>query len=100
VTERPITDAPEPGTMTAIDVDGVRVAVANVDGVLHAFPDLCPHRQCSLSEGTIVGAVVTCPCHESQFDVTTGDRLRGPAVRAIPVFTVRHEDGGTTVVLP
>jgi nitrite reductase/ring-hydroxylating ferredoxin subunit len=68
-----------PGTIAAFDVDGARVAVANVDGSLHAISDTCTHRQCSLAEGTLEGRVVTCPCHGSQFDVTSGAVLRGPA---------------------
>jgi nitrite reductase/ring-hydroxylating ferredoxin subunit len=82
---------PEAGMLAALEVDGERIALANVDGVLYAFGDLCPHRQCSLADGALVDAIVTCPCHGSQFDVRTGERLRGPAVRAIPVFAVRHE---------
>ena len=89
----------EPGTMTAFEVNGEHVAIANVGGTVYAFGDLCPHRQCSLADGTLMGAVVTCPCHGSQFDVTTGERLRGPAVRAIPVFAVRDYDGELHVVL-
>ena len=88
----------EPGTMAAFDVSGERVAIANVDGTVYAFGDLCPHRQCSLADGRLVGTVVTCPCHGSQFDVRTGERLRGPAVRAIPVFAVRDDDGELQVV--
>ena len=79
--------------MSAFELDGERIAVANVAGTFYAFADLCPHRQCSLAEGTLDDGVVTCPCHGSQFDVRTGDRLRGPAVRAIPVFAVRHTSG-------
>jgi nitrite reductase/ring-hydroxylating ferredoxin subunit len=89
----------EPGTMAAFEVGGEHVALANVDGTVYAFGDPCPHRQCSLAEGTLVGAVVTCPCHGSQFDVRTGERLRGPAVRAIQVFTLRDDDGELHVVV-
>ena len=93
MTKRPITLVPEVGAMSAFEVDADHIAVANVDGALYAFGDLCPHRQCSLADGTLAGTIVTCPCHGSQFDVRTGERLRGPAVRAIPVFAIRHEDG-------
>ena len=89
----------EPGTMAAFEAGGVHVAVANIDSTLYAFGGTCPHRQCSLAEGTLVGAVVTCPCHGSQFDVTTGERLRGPAVRGIPVFAVRDDADELHVVL-
>ena len=38
-----------------------------------------PIRGCSLATGDLDGATVTCPCHGSQFDVTSGAVLRGPA---------------------
>jgi nitrite reductase/ring-hydroxylating ferredoxin subunit len=85
---------PEPGGVAAFEVRGERIAVANVGGALHAFDDLCPHRQCSLADGELEGPVITCPCHGSRFDVTTGQRLRGPAARAVKVYTVRLESGG------
>lgn len=83
---------PEQGTLAAFEVSGERIAVANIEGTLYALGDLCPHRQCSLAQGNLEGTVVTCPCHGSQFDVTTGERLRGPAVRGVRTFSVRVED--------
>ena len=38
------------GGITAIDVRGMRVAVANVAGTYYAFDDACTHEQCSLAE--------------------------------------------------
>jgi len=67
------------GEMRAFDVEGTRVAVANVAGTFHAFDDTCTHRQCSLAEGDLEESTVTCPCHGSQFDVTDGAVLEGPA---------------------
>jgi 3-phenylpropionate/trans-cinnamate dioxygenase ferredoxin subunit len=83
--------------VTAFEIGGVRVVLASVEGTLYAFDDLCPHRQCSLAEGHLEGTVVTCPCHGSQFDVTTGERLRGPAVRGVRTFAVRVENGDLQV---
>ncbi len=85
--------AVEPGELAAFEAGLERIAIANVEGKLYAFDDPCPHRQCSLAEGRLEGAVVTCPCHGSQFDVTTGERLRGPAVRGVRAFAVRIETG-------
>lgn len=81
------------GSVAAFEVAGERIAVANVEGTHYAFDDLCPHRQCSLAEGHLKGTVVTCPCHGSQFAVTTGERLRGPAVRGVGTYTVRVDNG-------
>jgi nitrite reductase/ring-hydroxylating ferredoxin subunit len=89
--------APELGDAVVFDVQGQRIAVANVEGVLHAFDDECPHRQCSLASGVLEGTVIACPCHGSRFDVTTGERLRGPAVRGIQVYPARLKDGALQV---
>jgi nitrite reductase/ring-hydroxylating ferredoxin subunit len=79
------------GEMRAFDIAGVKVSVASVDGQLHAFDDTCTHRACSLAKGKLDGTTVTCPCHGSQFDVTTGEVLRGPADRGVRSRLVQTE---------
>jgi 3-phenylpropionate/trans-cinnamate dioxygenase ferredoxin component len=80
------------GELEAFDIEGVTVAVANVDGTLHAFGNACTHRQCPLAKGELGGKTVTCPCHGSQFDVTTGAVLSGPAEDPVPSYPARIED--------
>jgi nitrite reductase/ring-hydroxylating ferredoxin subunit len=79
----------EEGEMRAYEVAGHRVAVARVESTLHAFGDTCTHRQCSLAEGDLDGTVVTCPCHGSQFEATSGEVLAGPAQDPVPAYRVR-----------
>lgn len=69
------------GQMRVFDVAGTKVNVARANGHLHAFDDTCTHAGCSLARGKLEGTTVTCACHGSQFDVTTGAVLRGPAQR-------------------
>ena len=83
----------EEGGMRAFDVKGITIAVANVGGAFHAFDDTCTHRQCSLAEGDLEGSTVICPCHGSEFDVESGDVLRGPAREPVETFAVRVEGG-------
>lgn len=71
------------GEMRVFDVAGTKVNVASVGEHLHAFDDTCTHRACSLAKGKLDGTTVTCPCHGSQFDVTSGAVLRGPAQRPV-----------------
>jgi nitrite reductase/ring-hydroxylating ferredoxin subunit len=71
------------GAMHVVDVAGTKVALTRVNGRLHAFDDTCTHTGCSLAGGEIDGTVVTCPCHGSQFDATTGAVLHGPARRPV-----------------
>lgn len=79
------------GEMRVFDVAGSKVNIASVDGQLHAFDDTCTHRACSLAKGKLDGTTVTCPCHGSQFDVTTGEVLRGPAQQAVRSRLVQIE---------
>ena len=88
VTLGPAAAVPE-GEVTAFGVGQREVAVANVEGDLHAFDDVCTHQQCSLAEGELDGPTVECPCHGSQFDVTSGAVLRGPAEKPVRSRTVR-----------
>ena len=89
-------DVPE-GEIRAFEVAGNSVAVANVEGRLYAFDDLCTHRQCSLAEGDLDGTTLECICHGSQFDVTTGEVLNGPATEPVRSYEVQVEDGSIQV---
>ena len=80
-----------PGTMHVFDVGGTKVNVTSVGGRLYAFDDTCTHRGCSLAKGKLDGTTVTCPCHGSQFDVTTGAVVRGPAQRPVRSRPVQVE---------
>ena len=65
-----------------------KVAVFNVGGKLCATQNACTHRQGPLSKGALEGSTVTCPWHGSQFDVSTGAVLRGPATDSLKTFKV------------
>ena len=86
-----------PGTMHAFTISGTKVAVANADGHLYAFDDTCTHRGCSLMKGKLEGTTVTCPCHGSQFDVTSGAVVRGPAKQSVRSWAV-HATGEDLLV--
>ena len=85
------------GQMRVFDVAGTRVNVANASGHMYAFDDTCTHMGCSLARGELHEIVVTCACHGSQFDVTTGAVLRGPALEPVRRYPVRLE-GSTLLV--
>ena len=89
----------QPGELTVVDVEGTRIAIANVDGRLHAFDDTCTHEQCSLAEGVLEGNVVTCACHGAEFDVTTGAVVAPPATIPLKSYPVRVEAGQLIIEL-
>ncbi|HEY6119143.1 MAG TPA: Rieske 2Fe-2S domain-containing protein [Pyrinomonadaceae bacterium] len=77
--------------MHVFDVEGTKVNIASALGHLYAFDDTCTHKGCSLAKGKLDGTTVTCPCPGSQFDVTSGAVLRGPAERPVRSRLVQVE---------
>ena len=65
-----------PGAVTAADIDGQRVCVANVHGEVFAVQDKCPHLFAPLSVGQLKGANIVCPWHDCEFDMRTGATKR------------------------
>ena len=88
----------QPSKIIAIDVDGEKVCVANVEGKYYAIGNVCTHMGGPLAEGKLEGNVVQCPWHGSRFDITTGKVLRPPAVREEPTYEVKVEDNNTILV--
>jgi len=76
------------------------IALYQLGGQLRAVSDVCPHAGASLCEGELEGDVVTCPRHGSQFRVTDGARVRGPADVSLDTFPVVLEEGAAFVELP
>lgn len=74
-----------------------RVTVVRVDGALYAFGDMCPHSNCPLSSGRLTGTTVMCQCHGSEFDVTDGAVLHGPATESLATYEARECDGQVQV---
>ena len=82
---------PDDGRMATVVIGYTRMSVANVDGRLYAFDDFCTHQRCSLSDGSLEGTTVECPCHMGTFDITTGAVVAGlprESLRTWPVIAV------------
>ncbi len=64
--------------MRAVDVEGVYVLVSrSKGGQVCVIANSCTHRGGPLNEGERESNVVTCPWHGSQFDLCSGEVLRG-----------------------
>jgi nitrite reductase/ring-hydroxylating ferredoxin subunit len=88
------------GEMRAHKADDVEVMVCRVEGRLHALEDLCSHADTTLSDGLLVGHVVTCPLHGAQFDVRDGTHLGPPAWTGVACFEISEDERGAVVDLP
>lgn len=83
----PVSNIP-PGTMKAIVAGTREVLVANLSGTFFAIGNMCTHMGCQLSQGTLEGDHVICPCHGSTFDIRTGSVVKGPARTAEKSYKV------------
>ncbi|MCH7840820.1 MAG: non-heme iron oxygenase ferredoxin subunit [Planctomycetes bacterium] len=80
-----------PGKGTVVELNGVRIAIFNVDGAFYAMNDTCTHASGPLSEGDLDGTVVTCPWHGATFDIKTGAVLGPPAADGVRSYEVKTE---------
>ena len=85
-----------PGHAARVEIDGVPVAIFNLDGEFHALDDTCSHAEASLSEGDLdpERCAIECPLHGSSFDLRTGDPITLPAVEPVRVHHVEVDGDG------
>ena len=83
-----------PGEMLLVDLQGDEVALANVNGTIYAFADMCTHMGGRLCQGLLEDTTVTCPLHGGQFDATTGEAKTPPAEEDLTTYQVQVNDGG------
>ena len=79
-----------PGTSLECVAGERIVALFNVGGTFYALDGVCPHQGGPLGKGALCGAIVTCPWHGWQFDVTSGQHPLNPRIQQ-PRFDVRVE---------
>lgn len=87
-----VAEIPEPGGKV-VYFRGAQVALFREGERLYAIGNRCSHANGPLADGVVEDGTVTCPYHSSQFGLSTGEPLTGPATRPVPVFAVRVEDG-------
>ena len=85
-----LSDVPVNG-LVPVELDGVKIVLANSGGTIHALHDECSHEEFPLSDGEIVGNQVTCLLHGARFDLETGAAKALPAVKAVKVYECRVE---------
>jgi glycine betaine catabolism B len=83
--------------MMAVEVNGEKVCIANVEGRYYAIGNVCTHMGGPLAEGEIEGFEVQCPWHGSKFDIRTGNVVRPPAMREEPTYEAKVEDNNILV---
>ena len=96
----------DPRQARTLEIEGVMVAVVNIDGDLFAIEDRCTHDGsplfgCGLStEELLDGDQVICPRHGARFCLRSGAALSPPAYEPTSTFAVRIHAGRVQVELP
>jgi|SRR5699024_7170165 len=101
-------------TRRVVEIDGVNVAVFNVDGQFHALKDECPHKGASLCTSPPTGMmmpsgpdsyeygregeIIRCPWHGYEFNLSNGRSVMAPEIKMrARVFEVEVENGEVAV---
>jgi nitrite reductase/ring-hydroxylating ferredoxin subunit/Fe-S cluster biogenesis protein NfuA len=75
-----LSDIPE-GGLRAMKLDGEAVILSRQGAVVACYQNACAHMGLSLDEGEIADGILTCPHHEFQYDLASGECLTAPEVQ-------------------
>jgi nitrite reductase/ring-hydroxylating ferredoxin subunit len=93
------TDDLAPGDGSVVEVNGVEIALYNVDGAFYALSNTCVHQGGPLGEGFIEGETVTCPWHGWQYNVKTGVSVMSDQIR-VACYEVKVEGSDVLAAVP
>ena len=88
-----------PSQMKEFRFKELEFLAVNINGTFHVLRNSCTHRGCKLSNGTLNGEIVHCPCHGSEFNVRSGIVVKGPAKEALPSYPARVENGNISIII-
>jgi nitrite reductase/ring-hydroxylating ferredoxin subunit/uncharacterized membrane protein len=86
-------------TPKRVEVEGSPILLYRYQGRVYAIGAVCGHDGGHLEEGTFEGYCVTCPLHQSVYDLRDGSVVHGPTTYAEPQYEVRSKDGQLEVRL-
>jgi nitrite reductase/ring-hydroxylating ferredoxin subunit len=85
-----VADAERAAPWLPARVGGKDLAIARLADAWFAVEDECTHAGCPFSsDADLVEGTILCNCHGSEFDLRTGEVLRGPAEYPVRTFPVR-----------
>lgn len=84
-------DQPDNGEATVVSINGVGVALFNLDGRIFAISDFCVRCGASLASGDVIGNHVSCRQCTWCYDIISGRLTELPAL-AVDRFEVRIND--------
>lgn len=90
-------DLKEGGMIPAYPL-GVHILLARVDDSVYALSGKCIHMACPLYMGILKGDILTCPCHDWQYNIRTGEFLDA-AELILEKYKLKSENGKLYILL-
>lgn len=81
------------GEARRVELHDEPVLLYRHNGAILAVGAVCPHAGGPLDEGQFDGTCVTCPWHDSVFDLRDGSVVHGPSTYNVPAYAVRVLNG-------
>ena len=88
-----------PGELLTVEAQGVTAVLINLDGVICAIDNTCPHSGGPLGEGMLVGETIQCPWHRWRYNVRTGEKVGNPDFK-VPTYPVHHDGDLISLTIP
>ncbi|MFP6730686.1 MAG: non-heme iron oxygenase ferredoxin subunit [Alphaproteobacteria bacterium] len=85
--------------LIGVRVDGVCVAIYNINGEFFATSNICTHEHALLSEGFVIDDVIECPLHQGRFQIRTGKPGGAPVSTALKTFPLKRQGDRLLVCL-
>ena len=77
----------------SIALEGMNIAIFNLNGRFVTIENECPHQRGPLCDGIVSGTTIVCPLHGWRFDLETGLAVRASLPSCVTTFPTRVEDG-------
>ena len=77
----------------AVELNGLEIAIFNVDNRYLAIDNKCPHKGGPLCDGIVSGTSVVCPLHGRRFDLESGMAVRASEPSCVATYPTRVENG-------
>lgn len=76
------------GEPKQFNIKGNEFIVINQNSQFYCLEARCTHAGAPLVEGDLSGDILTCPWHDSRFNIATGAVIKGPADKPLKIYKI------------
>lgn len=77
-----------------VDINGLNLAIYNVEGEIFATDNICTHGNAKLCDGFLDGYKIECSLHQGEFDIRSGKACTSPLTEDIKSYPTKVGDDG------